>query len=76
MNAPANDELIRALSELRMLFPDWRLGQLVANLAMAAGCDGAVWEVEDEQLLAAARRLIERNRMRLEAQAQTGAEMS
>jgi hypothetical protein len=66
MNAPTNDELIGALSELRSLFPDWRLGQLVANLALAAGRDGdgAVWEVEDEQLLAAARRLIQRNRAR------------
>lgn len=64
MNATANDELIGALSELRALFPDWRFGQLVANLVMAAGREGAVWEVEDEELLAAARRLIERNRAR------------
>jgi hypothetical protein len=41
------------------------LGQLIANLAVAAGRDGAVWDVEDDALLAAAaRRLIERNRAR------------
>jgi hypothetical protein len=64
----ANDELLGALSELRALFPDWRFGQLIANLALAAGRDGdgAMWDVEDEQLLAAARRLIERNRERVQ----------
>ena len=63
MNVSTADELIVALSELRALFPDWRMGQLVANLVMAAGGTdaGAIWDVEDEQLLAAARRLIERN---------------
>lgn len=69
MSATAHDELIGALLELRVLFPDWRFGQLVANLTLAAGRDGAVWDVEDEQLLAAARRLIERNRTRQDARA-------
>lgn len=66
MNVLATEELFGALTELRALFPDWRMGQLIANLAMAAGGTdaGAIWEVEDEQLLAAARRLIERNRGR------------
>ena len=66
MSVSTAEELITALSELRALFPDWRMGQLVANLAMAAGGTdaGAIWDVEDEQLLAAARRLIERNRGR------------
>ena len=66
MSVSAAEELMAALSELRALFPDWRMGQLVANLAMAAGGTdaGAIWDVEDEQLLAAARRLIERNRGR------------
>ena len=64
MNAAVSDELVGALSELRTLFPDWRFGQLVANLVLAAGREGAVWDVEDEELLAAARRLIEQNRAR------------
>lgn len=66
MSISATDELIGTIAELRTLFPDWRMGQLIANLVMAAGgADaGAVWDVEDEQLLAAARRLIERNRGR------------
>ncbi len=66
--ATATEELIEVLSELRTLFPDWRLGQLVANLTLAAGRDGdgEIWNVEDEELLSAARRLIERNRNRLD----------
>ena len=66
MNVSATEELLVALSELRALFPEWRMGQLVANLVTAAGGidAGAIWDVEDEQLLAAARRLIERNRGR------------
>jgi hypothetical protein len=66
MNVSPAEELIGALSELRALFPDWRMGQMVANLVTAAGGSdaGAIWDVEDEQLLVAARRLIERNRGR------------
>jgi hypothetical protein len=66
MTTAVGDELMEAMGQLRILFPDWRVGQLVASLVQAAGCDGegAMWEVEDDQLLAAARRLIERNRDR------------
>lgn len=60
------DKLLEAVSELRILFPDWRMGQLIANLVTAAGGmdAGAIWNMEDEKLLAAARRVIERNRGR------------
>jgi hypothetical protein len=60
------DDLLELLAELGKLFPDWRFGQLVANVAMAArGSQGeAIWDSEDEELLAAARRLLERNRDR------------
>jgi hypothetical protein len=63
MSVAAAEELIDAISELRVLFPDWRMGQLVANLAMAAGgADAAgIWNVTDEELLLAAQRLIEQN---------------
>ena len=66
MSISVADELVESISELRELFPDWRIGQLVANLVTAAGGTdaAAIWDVEDEQLLAAARRLIERNRHR------------
>jgi hypothetical protein len=66
MSIWTTEELIVALSELRALFPEWRMGQMIANLAMAAGKTepSGIWDIEDDQLLAAARRLIERNRGR------------
>ena len=66
MNVSTAEDLMSALAELRALFPDWRVGQLVANVVTAAGGSdaNAIWEMEDGQLLAAARRLIERNRSR------------
>jgi hypothetical protein len=54
-------ELLSALAELSRLRPEWRLGQLMANLAMTAGRfdSGGVWDLEDVQALAAAKTLIE-----------------
>ena len=53
-------ELFAALSQLAQIRPEWRLGQTMANLAMTAGRldPGGVWDVEDEEALAAARTLI------------------
>ena len=62
-------------SSTKVLFPDWRVGQLIANLVTAAGGTdaGAIWDMEDEQLLEAARRLIERNRGRANTATELGA---
>jgi hypothetical protein len=46
-------ELFMVLSELSRRYPHWRVGQLVANVAGWA--DAEVWDVEDGQLLSAAR---------------------
>jgi hypothetical protein len=46
-------DVLEILAELRQRYPDWRLGQLVANVAGWA--DQNVWDIEDEQFLAAAR---------------------
>jgi hypothetical protein len=46
-------ELFAALAELAQRYPQWRVGQLVANVAGWA--DAELWDAEDEQLLAAAR---------------------
>jgi hypothetical protein len=65
----AREELFAVLRELGELFPDWRFGQLVANVATAARgpeVEG-IWESEDEELLAAARRLVQRNQGRMQA---------
>ena len=63
------DVLLQALAQLWVLFPEWRFGQMIANLTTAAGCQEpeAVWDVEDDQLLAAAQRLIANNRNRQSA---------
>ncbi len=52
MNSERRVELLEAIAELCRRYPHWRLGQLVANLAGWA--DQEIWDVEDEQLLAAA----------------------
>ena len=53
-------DLLAALDELGSLRPQWRLGQTLANVAMAAGRldAGGVWDLEDEEALEAARNLL------------------
>jgi hypothetical protein len=51
--------LCDALLEIRRRFPDFRLGQLIANVAMFAGTDA--WGAEDEELLAAAEAFLAQN---------------
>lgn len=48
-------ELLSELGELTRLCPEMRFGQLIANLAVVArGTEaGTLWEMEDEELLAA-----------------------
>ncbi len=45
-------DLLLVIGQLCEKYPHWRLGQLVANIAGWA--DKEIWDVEDEQLLAAA----------------------
>jgi hypothetical protein len=56
-------DLLTALAQLSCLHPEWRLGQTLANLAMTAGHldAGGVWDLEDEEALAAARTLIDQH---------------
>ena len=58
MNSEQRGDLLAAIAELCRRYPDWRLGQVVANVAGWAEQD--VWDVEDEQLLAAAQSHIRR----------------
>jgi hypothetical protein len=53
MTTSERADVFAALAELSQRYPHWRVGQLVANVAGWA--DVEVWEVEDEQLLSAAR---------------------
>jgi hypothetical protein len=59
-------ELLRLLADLSAEAPDLRLGQLVANLAtLAHGARvEAIWDAEDEELVAAAERLLNHYRQR------------
>jgi hypothetical protein len=62
----ARGDLLRLLAELSEAAPEQRLGQLVANLAtLAQGAKvEAIWDAEDEELLAAAQRLLAHYRSR------------
>ena len=62
MNTPEQTraELLAAVAELGKLRPEWRLGQMMANVAMTAGRmdAGGIWDLEDEEALAATRELL------------------
>jgi hypothetical protein len=57
MNPDVRRELLRVLGELSAYTPDVRFGQLLANLSYMAKSftAEAIWDVEDEELLEAAR---------------------
>lgn len=59
-------ELLRLLAELSEEAPDVRFGQLIANLSyLGRGLSAeSVWDIEDEQLLCAARKHLEQWRAR------------
>ncbi len=59
-------ELLRLLARLSEEASDLRMGQLVANRAtLDRGAEAvAIWNAEDEQLLAAAKRLLDHYRQR------------
>jgi hypothetical protein len=53
MTNSERDQLLDAMTQLSSRYPNWRFGQLVANVA--GWVDVELWDVEDEQLLSAAR---------------------
>ena len=57
MNVAVHDEVMKSLAELRLALPSMRLGQLIPNIATVArgAVPGAIWEMEDDELLAAIR---------------------
>lgn len=60
MITPERQEILRLLPQLSELTPDVRFGQLIANLSYmaVAPTTEAIWDMEDEQLLAAIRQHI------------------
>lgn len=75
MSTVAHDELIESLAELRQTLPSMRLGQLIANMATVArgAVGGAIWEMEDDELLSAIRWQLEQLSSRTRAEAEQGA---
>ena len=65
MNDPERTEAFAALAELARRYPHWRIGQLIANVAGWA--DAEIWDVEDGQLLAAAREHVGISNVRAES---------
>ncbi len=66
MTDSVRHDVLQALGELSAKFPEWRLGQKIANLAVVArgATTEAIWDVEDEELLAAIHSQLEKRRSR------------
>ena len=64
MTTHMREELFRVLGELSRSCPEVRFGQLMANLSyMAKGpTNESIWDVEDQQLLKAARKQLAERR--------------
>jgi len=56
MNSSVRQQLSEAMMQLAQLYPDWRYGQLIANVACWARgpIESAIFDATDEELLAAA----------------------
>jgi hypothetical protein len=54
---PLRQEVLKVLAELSEVCPQVRLGQLMANLSYQArgASNESIWDMEDDELLAAAR---------------------
>jgi hypothetical protein len=63
---PVRKEVLQVLAELSELAPEVRFGQLVANLSyLARGLSNeSVWDMEDDEVLTAARKHLEEWRAR------------
>jgi hypothetical protein len=60
MTDPERADLLTAITDLCQQYPEWRLGQLIANVAGWA--DEDIWDVEDDQLLEAVRSHLQQSR--------------
>lgn len=64
MNYQERCDLLRVITELCDRYPYWCFGQLVSNVAGWADTD--IWDVEDEQHLAAAESHLDHLRSRVQ----------
>jgi hypothetical protein len=67
MNSATAKRIAAVIEELSRLHPDWRVGQMVANVALWAKgpTETAVWDVEDEEFLQAAEEHIQAHSARV-----------
>jgi hypothetical protein len=56
MNPEQQLRLSKVIARFSALYPEWRIGQMVANVALLAKgpTAEAIWDVEDEEFLTAA----------------------
>lgn len=56
-------EILKVLVELSERYPEWRFGQMVANVSFWAQgpTTQAIWDVEDQQFLEAVKKHLERD---------------
>jgi hypothetical protein len=59
--SPVREKVLELLAQMSERYPEWRLGQLVANAASWARQptephDTGIWDVEDEEMLSALER--------------------
>jgi hypothetical protein len=66
MMNPVRQDVLQVLTELSALAPEVRLGQLIVNLSyLARGLSNeSVWDMEDDELLTAARKHLQEWRAR------------
>ncbi len=64
MTSELRQQVLAALDDLSEAYPDWRFGQMLANLVtIARGPENeSIWDMEDEELLAAIRWQLEQRR--------------
>lgn len=68
---PTLEQIFDAIREMRARYPGWRFGKIVCNVAMWARgpVPEAVWDVEDEEFVAAAREHLEKRKRVLSGEA-------
>lgn len=61
MSDDTRSDLLDVLEKLMQEHPDWRVGQLVANIAfLARQTDSATWDVENQEFIQTARQHLQR----------------
>jgi len=58
-NSQPRADLLAAIARLCERYPNWRFGQLIANIA--GWTEHEIWDVDDEQLLEAARQHLQQS---------------